>query len=97
LRIALVVPAQGDGLEDDDQQRQPHGELREKIVEGHREGEVNSVQQEHIHDGSKITRAMQAACDMGHIGAKSKELQLERNACDAGHSDINRLPLCSCH
>ena len=42
---AVIAGAQSDELHDHHQQRQAHGELREEIVVGDSEGEVDSVQQ----------------------------------------------------
>ncbi len=40
--------AQADPLEDDDQQRQPHRELREEVVVGDGEAELQAVPEERI-------------------------------------------------
>src|SRR5579863_5283326 len=46
LIVGLVVAAKTEGLENDDQRGEPHGELREKIVEGDGEGEMNTMNEE---------------------------------------------------
>ena len=43
LVVVLVPGAERRGLEDEDQQRQPHGELGEEIVVGDGEGEVQAM------------------------------------------------------
>jgi hypothetical protein len=54
----LVFAAEGQSLQHDDQRRQPHGELGEKIVERDGEGEVQTMNQERaIHRGSPVVNA----------------------------------------
>ena len=43
LIVMFVASPEADGLQDHDQQGQPHGELGKEIVEGDRESEVQSV------------------------------------------------------
>jgi hypothetical protein len=43
LAVTFLAGAQSHGLQDDDQQRQPHGELRKDVVKRHRESEVQAV------------------------------------------------------
>jgi hypothetical protein len=43
--IELIIPQNRAGLENHDQQRQPHGQLREDVMEHDRESEVNPRQQ----------------------------------------------------
>ena len=47
--VVLVAGAQRHGLEDQDQQRQSHGELREEVVKRHGEGEVQAVNSQRVH------------------------------------------------
>ncbi len=51
LVVAGVVAGEGDGLEDDDEQRQPHGELGEEIVIGDGERKMDAVEEENVHLG----------------------------------------------
>src|SRR6266702_3043632 len=55
LVVPFVSSGQTDRLEDDDEQRQSHSELGKEIVERHREGKVDSVEEEYIHDGDEFT------------------------------------------
>jgi hypothetical protein len=48
--IGFCVSAQGHGLEHQDEQRQPHGELRKEIVEGGGEAELQTVDISGFHD-----------------------------------------------
>ncbi len=41
--IALVARSQRHRLQDDDQKRQPHRELRKQVVESHGEREVQAI------------------------------------------------------
>ena len=43
VMVVFVAGAQRHGLEHEDQERQPHGQLRKQIVKGNREGEVEAV------------------------------------------------------
>ena len=55
LRVSLVSSAQAHRLEHDDEQREPHGELRKQIVEGDRERELQPVDDERaIHDSRPV-------------------------------------------
>jgi hypothetical protein len=47
--VVLVARPQCHGLEDEDQQRQPHGQLRKDVVKRHREGEVQTVNRQSVH------------------------------------------------
>ena len=62
LVIDRIVPAQRDGLQPHDQQRQTHRQLREQIVEGDGKGKMKSVNNLAIH------KALRPACSI--IGTK---------------------------
>ncbi len=46
---------ESNGLEHDDEQRQPHGELREQIVIGDGEGEMQAVEDQRVHEDALAT------------------------------------------
>ena len=52
--VALVVPDQGHRLEHDDQQCQPHGQLRKQIVIGDGESEVQTVEEQRVHEEASV-------------------------------------------
>src|SRR5579864_756937 len=43
LMVSLIVTAEAQRLQHDDQRRKPHGELREEIVEGDGEGKMKAM------------------------------------------------------
>ena len=47
--VVFVAGAQRHGLEDQDQQRQPHGQLGKQVVKRDREGEMQPVNREGVH------------------------------------------------
>jgi len=47
--VLFLAGAEGEGFEDDDQEREAHGELREEIVVGDGEAEVDAVEGEGVH------------------------------------------------
>ena len=52
--VALVVTDQGHRLEHDDQQGQPHGQLRKQIVIGDGESEVQTVEEQRVHEEASV-------------------------------------------
>jgi hypothetical protein len=58
-REVFVVGAESDGFEDDDEQGQAHGQLREEIVESDGKGEVQTMNVQRGTHGTPLTRKCQ--------------------------------------
>src|SRR5205814_591359 len=71
LVVVLVAGAQSFGLQINQEQRQTHGQLRENIVEGYREGEVQPV------NVDSVSHAPTFATLMPTIASSHQELYKE--------------------
>ncbi len=56
--VVVIARAQRHGLEDHQQQRQPHRELREDVVKRNREGELKAIDPERCIHSEPIARSI---------------------------------------
>ena len=80
-RVQFVVArVHGEGLEQDDEQRQAHGELREEVVVGDGEGEMQAVHRERtLHAITSGPRPRDGPATAG--GQRRRQQQCTRRAC----------------